>query len=347
VAIAGKIFVADITCTLDTRITVLVPVIAVNAFNEPVETMAIFSEVWANRADVSTSESLRAQEVGAELTARFTVRWSAVMASVDPRFRIRHKDTEFNITGTRAVGRCSWIEIDAVAREGDLVTSTTFPGSAILCGDGAPSASTGVDGQFYLDIEAHDFYGPKTGGAWGAGTSLVGAPGADGLTVLNGAGAPGAELGADGDFYIDTADHAIYGPKADGAWGASTSLVGPAGVASSLLSRTAGVPIGGFKVVRDAGDGETAVLVSFDAVDSSTLILGVTTHAASEGADLQIMRQGEISDSSLELVPGPLFLGSNGAVVSTPPASGALVLIGTAVSSGVAIIDVQPPIVRG
>lgn len=58
-----------------------------------------------------------------------------------------------------------------------------------------------------------------------------GADGADGLTVLNGAGVPGAGLGLDGDFYIDTTAHAIYGPKAAGAWGAGTSLIGPQGPA--------------------------------------------------------------------------------------------------------------------
>ncbi|MGB1225861.1 MAG: hypothetical protein ACPHCN_17225 [Mycobacterium sp.] len=48
-------------------------------------------------------------------------------------------------------------------------------------------------------------------------------------TVLNGSGAPSGATGADGDFYIDTASEAIYGPKAAGVWGSATSLVGPAG----------------------------------------------------------------------------------------------------------------------
>ena len=56
-----------------------------------------------------------------------------------------------------------------------------------------------------------------------------GVKGTDGKTVLSGAGAPAATLGSDGDFYIDTAANAIYGPKASGAWGNPTSLVGPQG----------------------------------------------------------------------------------------------------------------------
>jgi hypothetical protein len=37
----------------------------------------------------------------------------------------------------------------------------------------------------------------------------------------------------DGDFYIDTVAHMIYGPKASSAWPSGTSLVGPAGSISA------------------------------------------------------------------------------------------------------------------
>lgn len=57
----------------------------------------------------------------------------------------------------------------------------------------------------------------------------AGAAGANGKTVLNGTGAPAGGLGVDGDFYVDTAALAIYGPKASGVWGSGTSLVGPQG----------------------------------------------------------------------------------------------------------------------
>ena len=57
----------------------------------------------------------------------------------------------------------------------------------------------------------------------------TGNAGSDGKTVLNGSGVPSSGLGADGDFYIDTANNNLYGPKASGAWGSATSLVGPQG----------------------------------------------------------------------------------------------------------------------
>lgn len=56
-----------------------------------------------------------------------------------------------------------------------------------------------------------------------------GANGVDGDTILSGEGAPGAALGAIGDFYIDTAAAEIYGPKREDGWGPATALKGPKG----------------------------------------------------------------------------------------------------------------------
>jgi hypothetical protein len=58
---------------------------------------------------------------------------------------------------------------------------------------------------------------------------IQGIPGLDGKTIRNGSGAPASGLGVDGDFYIDTSNNLIYGPKTGGSWGSGTSIVGPAG----------------------------------------------------------------------------------------------------------------------
>jgi hypothetical protein len=50
-----------------------------------------------------------------------------------------------------------------------------------------------------------------------------------GNIVLNGVGAPSAETGLNGDFYINSSNYDIYGPKTSGSWGSATSLVGPTG----------------------------------------------------------------------------------------------------------------------
>jgi hypothetical protein len=43
-------------------------------------------------------------------------------------------------------------------------------------------------------------------------------------TILNGIGAPSKTIGIDGDFYIDTKNANLYGPKTKGVWKVATSL---------------------------------------------------------------------------------------------------------------------------
>jgi hypothetical protein len=86
-------------------------------------------------------------------------------------------------------------------------------------------------------------------GGFAGGT---GPAGADGLTVRSGSGAPSGGLGVDGDFYINTAASTIYGPKAGGAWGSPTSLVGPQGP-TVLPSETVNFVIDGGGGPIDAG----------------------------------------------------------------------------------------------
>lgn len=67
-------------------------------------------------------------------------------------------------------------------------------------------------------------------------TGPTGPAGTDGRTVHNGVGAPSDGLGIDGDFYIRTGNSSIYGPKAGGTWGSSTSLIGPTGATGATGS---------------------------------------------------------------------------------------------------------------
>lgn len=52
--------------------------------------------------------------------------------------------------------------------------------ATILNGSGAPASELGENGDFYLDTDTSDLYGPKSGGSWGSATSLIGATGATG-----------------------------------------------------------------------------------------------------------------------------------------------------------------------
>jgi hypothetical protein len=93
-------------------------------------------------------------------------------------------------------------------------------GRTIWNGSGAPDDSLGQDGDFYLDTVAYVLFGPKALGTWSGSASieLVGTDGTDGHTILNGTGIPSNGLGVDGDFYMDTDEYVLYGPKSGGQW---------------------------------------------------------------------------------------------------------------------------------
>jgi len=59
---------------------------------------------------------------------------------------------------------------------------------------------------------------------------IQGLPGTNGTAVLNGITNPAAGIGVNGDFYINTATNTLFGPKANGAWPAGVSLIGPQGI---------------------------------------------------------------------------------------------------------------------
>jgi hypothetical protein len=114
-------------------------------------------------------------------------------------------------------------------------------GTTILNGSGPPPTDgLGDLGDFYLDTTADVLYGPAVckgqplcQTSWGTGTSLIGATGPAGNTILNGAGAPSSTLGNAGDFYLDTVADVLYGPAAHtcnplpchSIWGSGVSLV--------------------------------------------------------------------------------------------------------------------------
>ena len=102
-------------------------------------------------------------------------------------------------------------------------------GLNVLTGIAVPSdISDGVDGEHYINKTTWEIFGPKAGGAWPAGVSLIGPQGATGLTgtsTLTGTIDPTTE-GNDGDVYINTTTYDHFGPKAAGVWPAGVSLLG-------------------------------------------------------------------------------------------------------------------------
>lgn len=127
-------------------------------------------------------------------------------------------------------------------------------GSKIFSGPDVPLNPVGVEGDYFIDTTTAMLYGPKAhisdisqpgqgnseSGAWVSPTSPISLRGTGGSAFLNGTAAPDNTLGANGDFYLDTAALAIYGPKNAGAWPAGVSLRGEAGpVGSGAMTRVA------------------------------------------------------------------------------------------------------------
>jgi Collagen triple helix repeat (20 copies) len=216
--------------------------------------------------------------------------------------------------------------------------SDGLDGKTVLNGASDPVAQ-GVDGDFYINTTTDFIFGPKTGGSWGTGTSLVGpagadgsdgadgatgpagadgsdgapgAPGAtgdagpaggDGKSVLNGAADPVAQ-GVDGDFYINTTTDTIFGPKTAGVWGTGTPLVGPQG------------PTG-----ANGADGADGVDGS-DGAPGAPGATGSTGPAGDPGADGKTVLNGA-ADPVAQGVDGDFYINTTTDTIFGPKTGGA------------------------
>lgn len=89
---------------------------SVNDMNEPVEVWTTLATVWTNVVPVMDGERLRAGETLAQMQSRFTIRYSSVVADLDPRDRLQYNGREYDINGLKEIGRREFFEITATAR---------------------------------------------------------------------------------------------------------------------------------------------------------------------------------------------------------------------------------------
>ena len=99
-----------------------------------------------------------------------------------------------------------------------------------------------------------------------------GAQGPEGLSVRSGDGAPAAELGRVGEFYVDFSASELYGPKTDAGWGDPVELIGPAGADGEKGDTGDQGPQG---PAGEAGADGAAGADGIDGVDGNRLHLGV------------------------------------------------------------------------
>ena len=125
-------------------------------------------------------------------------------------------------------------------------SATSIP-NTILSGQGIPSKTVGIDGDFFIDIKNANLYGPKTKGAWKLATTLriadtkevvaptAGADGARGNTGEQGLNGVNGTNGVDGLKGADGAKGATGSPGANGAVGSpgANGAVGAPGIAGA------------------------------------------------------------------------------------------------------------------
>ena len=130
----------------------------------------------------------------------------------------------------------NWINLNAVNEGFALVavpkgSTNVAPASVTIAAkDGI---SSGLPAHLEIELADETKVGPA-GPAGGQGLQgPKGEPGVNGKSVLNGTVAPTNTVGVVGDFYLNTATGALYGPKTTTGWGPARSLVGPKGDAGA------------------------------------------------------------------------------------------------------------------
>lgn len=129
----------------------------------------------------------------------------------------------------------------------------------------------------------------KVGNGSTAWTSLAyasgiqGNPGTNGNSVLNGAGAPSSGTGANGDFYIDTTNTVLYGPKASGSWPSGVSLKGAIGGVTGSTDNA---------ILRADGTGGATAQGSAVTISDAGVVAGATiqdtVYAITDGASVTV-----------------------------------------------------------
>lgn len=141
-------------------------------------------------------------------------------------------------------------------------------GGSLLSGTLPPTSADGANGDFYLDTNTKELYGPKENGAWPGSTISISEQ------ILSGVVAPLSNQGKLNDYFYNSATKELYGPKTAQGWGSPTSL-GDADYINVLYvkpdgddSRTGSSPSKAFKTIRAAAkaaaalDGNTTIRVS-------------------------------------------------------------------------------------
>lgn len=85
-------------------------------FNEPIYAPPQSFEVWASYRRATARERVSTQEVGAEVSSIFEIRWSQRVRNIDPLWRLIYEGNRYDIVGVFEIGRRVGLRIEAIAR---------------------------------------------------------------------------------------------------------------------------------------------------------------------------------------------------------------------------------------
>ncbi|WP_280365903.1 hypothetical protein [Nocardia wallacei] len=109
------------------------------------------------------------------------------------------------------------------------------------------------------------------------------------------------------------------------------------------MTGTAGVALSGHRAVVRQPDG---AFVYADNTDPAHLALpiGITNSAAAVGDSVEVVMLGELAEPSWSWTPGPIFLGTSGALTQAVPGTGFLAQLASATAATAIYVDRSPSV---
>ncbi|MCA3574826.1 MAG: hypothetical protein IOC86_13005, partial [Aestuariivirga sp.] len=168
-------------------------------------------------------------------------------------------------------------------------------GSVWRSAAGAPSNSLGVNGDYYLNTTNGDVHF-KSGGSYSVVSNIrgpSGSPGANGSVWRSAAGAPSNGLGADGDYYLNTANGDVLF-KSSGTYSVVDNLTGPPGPGSGDVSG----PTSSTNNNLAAFSGTTGKAILDSGVSIASLLLAANIGSTVQGFDADLAAIAALAGTS-------------------------------------------------
>lgn len=120
----------------------------------------------------------------------------------------------------------------------------------------------------------------------------------------------------------------------------------PGSGGSTALTMTAGAALSGRRMVVTNSSGH-AIYADQTMIDHAHRVLGITTGAAALGAAVIVQTSGEFTESTWNWnIDHPIFLGINGQLTQTVPATGVLLQVAAPMSTTTILIGTKMPYIH-